>query len=150
TFGALAKEIFSDAGFEVTGVQGFDNESLDMTGQLDSLMAGDPDLLVMDAYGAPTTYVLEGVEKLGWEVPILGNNSVSASPATSAEPPTGLLGTDRVKNLRMQVFASTVQDPSDQAAVDAVELMAETGPIESTLILGYNYDTMWLLKAAAE
>src|SRR5699024_6305220 len=89
TFGAMAKETFSDAGFEVTGVQGFDNESLDMTGQLDSLMSGDPDLLVMDAYGAPTTYVLEGIQKLGWDVPILGNNSVSASPATSTEPPTG-------------------------------------------------------------
>lgn len=150
TFGAMAEDIFSEEGFEITGVQGFDNEALDMTGQIDSLMSGDPDLLVMDAYGAPTTYVLEGVEKLGWDIPILANNSVSASPATSTEPPTGLLGTDRVKNLRMQVFHSTVFDPSDEQAVAAVELMAETGPIESTLILGYNYDTMWLLKAAAE
>lgn len=150
TFGSLAEEIFSGAGFEVTGKQGFDNASLDMTGQLDALKAGSPDLLVMDAYGAPTTYVLEGVEKLGWDIPILANNSVSASPATSTEPPTGLLGTDKVKNLRMQVFSSTVHDPSDADAVAAVELMAATGPIQSTLILGYNYDTMWLLKAAAE
>jgi|SRR5690625_438936 len=150
TFGAMAEEMFADEGFEITGVQGFDNESLDMTGQLDSLMSGNPDVLIMDAYGAPTTYVLEGVEKLGWDLPILANNSVSASPATSTEPPTGLLGTERVKNLRMQVFASTVQDPSDEAVVAAVELMAETGPIMSTLITGYNYDTMWLLKAAAE
>src|SRR5690625_742795 len=60
TFGVQAEEIFSEEGFVVTGVQGYDNEALDMTGQLDSLMSDDPDVLFMDVYGAPATYVLEG------------------------------------------------------------------------------------------
>src|SRR5699024_2763283 len=150
TFAERVEEIMGEEGYDVVGPRTFDNGSLDMTAQLEALKAEDPDVLVLDAYGAPVVYVLEGVEKLGWDVPILANNSVSASPATSTEPPTGLLGTERVENLRMQVFASTVQNPDEPATVEAVELMAATGPIESTLILGYNYDTMWLLKVAAE
>jgi len=149
-FAAQGETIFSEEGYEVTEVRNFDTESLDMTPQLSALEATDPDVLVLDAYGAPVLYVLEGLEKLGWDVPVLGNNSVTASPATSTEAPTGLLGTDLVDNLRMQAFNSTVKDSDDTETVEAVEQMVDAGEIRSTLILAYNYDTMWLIKQAAE
>lgn len=149
-FADMVTQNFQEVGVEVVASQGFDNDALDMTPQLDSLMGHEPDVLIMDAYGAPTQYVLESVEKLGWEVPILANTSVAASPAIALEPPTGLLGTDAVENLRIQVLNSTVQDEDNPALTAAVEFMADTGELPSTLINGLNYDAMWLLKAAAE
>lgn len=149
-FGKSAGEQFAAAGLEVTGNQGFDNAALDMTAQLEALKAGNPDVLVMDAYGAPLGYVLQGIEKLGWDVPIMGNNSVAATILIATEPPTGVLGTDQVKNLTMQVFKSTKYDAAATATNEAVDLMAKTGPIKSSLIPAYNYDSMLLVRAAAE
>lgn len=149
-FGAEAESASKEAGFEVTGVQGYDNAALDMTPQLEALRSGDPDVVVLDSYGAPLAYVLEGVEKLGWDIPIMGNTSVAATSYISTEAPEGALGTDRVKNLTMQVYTSTKHDPDDAEVNEAVNLMLESGEILSSLILAYNFDSMALLKAAAE
>lgn len=149
-FGSLAEEMYSEGGFDVTGNEGFDNAALDMTPQLEALREGDPDVLILDAYGAPLGYVLQSIEKLGWDVPIMGNSSVSATSLIATEPPAGVLGTDQVKNLTMQVYASTQYNPDDTKVNEAVERMLEAGDIRSSLILAYNYDSMLLIKAAAE
>lgn len=150
SFGKLAGDIAKDAGLTVTGNEGYDVASLDMTPQLESLKRGNPDVLVLDAYGAPLGYVLQGIEKLGWDVPIMGNNSVSATGLIATAPPEGVLGTDQVKNLTMQVFKSTKFDAADERVNTAVEQMAAAGDIKSSLILAYNYDAMFLYKAAVE
>lgn len=149
-FGAKAEEMFKEAGFTVTGNQGFDNAALDMTPQLSALQQGNPDVLLVDAYGAPLGYVLQSLDKLGWDVPLMGNSSVSATGLISTEAPAGVLGTDQVANLTTQVYASTVYDPEADGVNEAVERMLSVGDIKSSLILGYNYDSMFLLKAAAE
>lgn len=149
-FGAEAETASEEAGFEVTGVQGYDNAALDMTPQLEALKSGNPDVVVLDSYGAPLGYVLQGFEKLGWDVPIMGNTSVAATSLIATEPPAGVLGTDQVKNLTMQVYTSTKFDENDTEVNEAVERMLDNGEILSSLILAYNYDSMALLKAAAE
>ncbi|WP_193597055.1 ABC transporter substrate-binding protein [Microbacterium sp. YJN-G] len=149
-FGSLAEETFGENGFNVTGNEGFDNAALDMTAQLSALKQDDPDVLILDAYGAPLGYVLQSIEKLGWDVPIMGNSSVSATGLIATEAPAGVLGTDQVKNLTMQVYASTQYDPDASDVNEAVEHMLDAGDIRSSLILAYNYDSMFLLKAAAE
>lgn len=149
-FGSLAEKWFTEGGFTVTGNEGFDNAALDMTAQLSALQQGDPEVLILDAYGAPLGYVLQSLEKLGWDVPIMGNSSVSATGLIATEAPAGVLGTDQVKNLTMQVYASTQYDPEATAVNEAVEHMVAAGDIRSSLILAYNYDSMFLLKAAAE
>lgn len=149
-FGQLAGEASAAAGLNVTGNEGYDVAALDMTPQIEKLKAGNPDVVVLDAYGAPLGYVLEGFEKLGWDVPILGNTSVSGTGLIAAAPPEGVLGTDQVKNLTMQVFKSTKFDPADERVNRAVEAMVEAGDIPASLILAYNYDAMYLYKAAVE
>lgn len=149
-FGKGSSEVFGGAGMTVTGNETYDVAALDMTAQLETLKAKNPDVLILDAYGAPLGYVLQGIEKLGWDVPIMGNSSVSATALIATEPPTGVLGTDQVKNLTMQVFNSTKYDAADTAVNEAVKHMTEAGDIKSSLLLAYNYDAMWLVKAAAE
>jgi branched-chain amino acid transport system substrate-binding protein len=149
-FGGLAASGAEESGRAVTGNQVYDTAALDMTPQLEALKAGNPDVLILDAYGAPLGYVLQGIERLGWDIPILGNTSVAATGLISTEPPAGVLGTDQVKNLRMQVFQSTKYNADDTAVNDAVQLMVDSGDIKSSLILAYNYDAMLLMRAAAE
>lgn len=149
-FGQTGAEMFADAGFDVTESVGYDNAALDMTAQIERLKSGDPDVVVLDSYGAPLGYVLDSFQKVGWDVPIMGNNSVSSTSLIATPPPGGLLGTDQVENLTMQVFNSTAYDASDDNVNEAVQLMVQEGEIKSSLIQAYNYDSMALLKAAAE
>ena len=150
SYGAGAEEVFGEAGFTVTGKQVYDVAALDMTAQLEALKATNPDVLMLDAYGAPLGYILQGIEKLAWDVPILGNTSVAATGLVSTEPPTGVLGTSQVENLLMQVYQSTAYNPDADLTNEAVQAMLELGPIKATLILAYNYDAVILIKAAAE
>lgn len=148
-FGSTTEAAFTEAGLTVVGNQGYDSASLDMTAPLDALRSANPDVLVLDAFGAPVGYVMQGIEKLAWDVPVLGNTSVPATALIATEPPTGILGTDQVKNLRMQVFASTKYDPSNERVSKAVEQMVGAGEIRSSLLLANNYDSMLLYRAAA-
>ena len=149
-YGASAEKIFDESGLDVVANAEYDVAALDMTAQLESIRAKNPDVLVLDAYGAPLGYVLKGIEKLGWDIPIVGNTSVSATGLISTKPPSGVLGTSAVKNLVMQVYNSTAHDPNNQAVVDAVAGMKARGDIKATLILAYNYDALSLVQAAAE
>jgi branched-chain amino acid transport system substrate-binding protein len=149
-FGKLSEQTLTDAGFEVTDNQEYDVASLDMTPQLSAIQATNPDALILDAYGAPLGYVLQGIDKLGWDVPIVGNNSVAASPVAGKLPPDGVVGTAQAKNLMMEVFQSTKYDPDATGVNDAVQTMLSIGPINASLILAYNYDAFPLIAAAAE
>ncbi|WP_377320289.1 ABC transporter substrate-binding protein [Pimelobacter simplex] len=149
-YGASAERIFEDAGIDVLATVEYDVAALDMTAQLEAIRSKNPDALVLDAYGAALGYVLKGVEKLGWDIPIIGDTSVSATGLISTEPPSGVLGTPAVANLVMQVYRSAAFDPADQRVVDAVARMRERGDIRATLILAYNYDALLLVRAAAE
>jgi branched-chain amino acid transport system substrate-binding protein len=77
----------------------------------------------MDAHGLPVGYVLKGLQQLGWNIPILGDASVAATSLTSTAAPAGLVGTGLVKNLKMEVYESTVYTPSDKAVNTAVKAM---------------------------
>lgn len=151
TFAEQVEKSFTEAGLRVVGKQQFDTKALDMTPQLQNLRTAAPDALVMTAYGAPVGYVLKSLAKTGWDVPVLGDTAVSATSLVSSPPPDGVVGTDQVANLMMEVFKSTVHDPGDTVVNTAVEAMKaqSDGPIPSTLINAYNYDALALVAAAA-
>ena len=149
TFGKTAQEIIGKSA-EVVANEEYDVAALDMTAQIQAIKSKNPDALILDAYGAPLGYVLKGIDKLGWDIPIVGNNSVAATGLISTEPPAGVLGTDQVKNLVMQVYASTAYDQNATEVVEAVKHMKDLGEIKASLILAYNYDAPLLVQAAAK
>jgi branched-chain amino acid transport system substrate-binding protein len=150
TFGAQLESSLKAAGFTVTANQEYDAKALDMTPQVQAVQASSPEALILDAYGAPLGYVLKNIQKLGWNVPILGDVSVAATGTISSPPPDGLMGTDTVKNVVMQVYNSTKYDASASRTNEAVALMKSLGEIKSTLINAYNYDGVLLMVAAAK
>jgi branched-chain amino acid transport system substrate-binding protein len=149
-FGADAAAAFQAAGFKITSNQAYDVTALSMIPQLQAIQATKPDVLVMDGYGAPVGYLLKGLQQLGWNVPVLGDDSVSATSLVSTPPPTGYEGSSLVKNLKIQVNQSTVYSPSATLVNQAVKAMTSLGKIESTLILAFNYDAFPLVAAAAK
>ncbi|WP_235681286.1 ABC transporter substrate-binding protein [Tomitella gaofuii] len=149
-YGTAAKEQITAAGMNVVGIETFDTASLDMTPQLLSLKNAGAKVLVLDAYGAPLGHVLDNMQRLGWDVPIIGETTVSATNLIAKTPPDGVLGTPKVDNLVTQVFQSTVYDPDNEAVNEMVETMAGLGEITTTLILADNYDPFFLVAAAAE
>ena len=149
-YGAAAEKTFKAAGVNVVANEEYDVAALDMTAQLEAIRAKSPDALVLDAYGAPLGYVLKGVEKLGWNIPIIGNTSVAATGLISTAPPSGVLGTPAVKNLVMQVYKSTAHDDKATDVNDLVARMKAIDPIKATLIVAYNNDALALVQAAAD
>ncbi|MGJ3509304.1 ABC transporter substrate-binding protein [Enemella sp. A6] len=150
TFGKMAADMLPKEGYEVVGKQEYDSAALDMTPQLQSLQSSKPEVLIFDGYGAPVGYVLQSKEKLGWDVPMLANNSVASTSIVSQPPPDGVLGTNQVKGLKMQVAKSIKHDPNAENVNHAVELMKKQGPIKTTLVQAYNWDAPHLIAAAAD
>lgn len=150
TFGATSEAVLEEAGMDVVANEEYDIAALDMTAQLSAIRAEDPDVVVLDAYGAPLGYVLKGIQKLGWDVPVVGNTSVSATTLVSTPPPSGVLDTPAVENLAMQVLRSAKYDPDAKLTNEAVATMKSLGDIKSTLFVAYNYDALVLAQAAVE
>jgi branched-chain amino acid transport system substrate-binding protein len=150
SFGQSIDSALTAAGLKVTSDEAYDDTALDMTPQLSAVQATHPQLLIMDAYGAPAGYLLKGIQQLGWNLPILGDTSVAATSLISTPAPGGLLGTSEVKNLLVQVFASTEYSASATGVNAAVTAMTKIGSIQSSLILAYNYDAVRLIAAAAK
>lgn len=150
TYGPAVESVLKPQGYTITADKEYDVAALDMTPQLEAIKATNPDVLIVDAYGAPLGYLLKGVTKLGWDIPMIGNTSVSATSITGAEPPDGVVGTDEAKNLVMEVPSASAYDPSNTAVNDAVQRMLKYGPIKTSLVLAYNYDALPLVMAAAD
>lgn len=151
--GAAIQSACTADGVKVTGNQSFDTTALDMTPQLEALQAGNPSYLLVQAYGAPAGYILQDIQKLGWKVPILGDDSFGVSQVVNAPAPTGFLGTPLVANLKVQTFASAVYRPAAQqpAALNAmISALKEQGPIPASLILAYMYDGVILAAEGAK
>ncbi|MDI9915106.1 ABC transporter substrate-binding protein [Rhodococcus sp. IEGM 1379] len=149
-FGAQMTKELEKVGVKAAGNEEYDAAALDMTAQLQALKNSGATALALDAYGAPLGYVLQSLERLGWDVPLIGNTSVSATSLIANDPPAGVLGTAQVKNLVTQVFTSTVFDPNNAPVNTMVNTMASLGSIPSTLILADNYDAFPLVAAAVE
>jgi branched-chain amino acid transport system substrate-binding protein len=149
-WGQLAGSVFKQAGFDVVGNVQFSSTSLDMTSQLLALRADNPDVIAFDGYGAPVGYVLKGLQTLGWNVPVLGDTAVTATPLVSSDPPSGLVGTSQVKNLLIEVGKSDVYDASATAVNNAVKRLKALGfgKTGASLTLADNYDALLLLQAA--
>ncbi|WP_181780292.1 ABC transporter substrate-binding protein [Pseudonocardia pini] len=139
------------AGLTLTGAEKFATSTLDVTPQLSALQATNPEVLVFFAYGAPSGYVLQGVNRLGWNVPLLGDGAVIASPVVTSPPPAGMLDTEFEANLKAMAYASTVYKADQpQPVTDLISGMKAAGGIPAPLTVAYAYDAVVLAAAGAE
>jgi branched-chain amino acid transport system substrate-binding protein len=138
-------------GLTLVGNEKFALTALDVTPQLSALKSKNPDVLMVSSFGAPSGYVLQGRDRLGWDVPIIGDNAFMVSPVVNTPPPTGQLGTSLENNVKALVFASTAYSKDQpQAVTDMIKDMKAIGPIPAPLIVAYSYDAMILAAEGAK
>ncbi|WP_024795537.1 ABC transporter substrate-binding protein [Tomitella biformata] len=148
-FGAEMVSALEAVKVKVAQSQEYDTAALDMTAQLQSLKNSGAKALIVDAYGAPLGYLLKSLERLGWEVPLIGNNSIAGTSSIATPAPAGFLGVKEAENVIMQVFQSTSFDADNVLVNNAVATMADLGKIESTLIVAQSFDAIPMVAAAA-
>lgn len=147
---AIKSECQKD-GATVTGITKYDPSALDYTATLQSIKSGNPQAIMLVGYGAEVGYMLKGVSKLGWNVPILGDIAVADTDTVITPPPNGLLGTPQEKNLVMEVFKSVAKSSNQPAALNTmISAMSSQGGLSGPLISAYPYDGLMLFAAAAK
>src|SRR6185437_15249141 len=77
--GASMNTLAKSAGLTVTKSVSYKTTGLTFTSTLSALQASKPQLLWADAYGAPGGYLMQDLQKIGWNVPVLGDDSFSVS-----------------------------------------------------------------------
>lgn len=155
---SLSQEMNTDCvsdGIKVLGTESFADNAIDATPQVLALQALNPSYLLFEGYGTVVGYVLQDINKVGWKVPILGDTAVAASSSVIGVPPSqgGLLCTPDVANLKVEVFPSTVWSANEPANVKTMIANINIythGNDPSSLIFGYQYDSIILYAAAAK
>jgi branched-chain amino acid transport system substrate-binding protein len=74
------QEAAQAAGIRFTGVEKVPGDAIDVSPQLQRLRAGNPEALVMAAFGPPIAPIMHARATLGWTVPVWGDGNVTASP----------------------------------------------------------------------
>ncbi len=79
------EEAFTELGGEITGVESAEFGGTDFRSQLTKLRAGNPDVLLLGAFGQDSANIISQVREIGWDVP-LANTSWVAIPAVLQNP----------------------------------------------------------------
>lgn len=73
-------------------VQTFPDTATDVTPELQTLQAADPDVLIASGYGAIGGYILQDRANLGWTVPVVGDGAEGANNLPALVPASALNG----------------------------------------------------------
>ncbi|CAN5202628.1 ABC transporter substrate-binding protein [soil metagenome] len=141
--GAAYTAAFKAAGIDVEA-DSYAPADIDMTAPLERLRAGNPDSLVIQAFGPPTGYILSGITKIGWTLPVVGGISISAG---------NNLGTVSTaadwKNLTLSAYPiNTDKRDTSTAAYKALSSYLQSSGVKLTNGLNQVADSFDLLQIA--
>jgi branched-chain amino acid transport system substrate-binding protein len=145
---ALFETAFKDAGIEFV-VQTFEPTAVDMTPQLDALKAAGPDALVsVVAFGRAALTLLQSRQKLGWDIPVVGD------AALAAQDLAGPLGMEPLHNVYHAIFKVQQYLPQEKrtpAFNTFLEALKKQGEIKTSLnVYSQAYDELMILNEAAK
>lgn len=144
---AVFKDAVPEAGGELVGAETYAPTDIDMRAQLERLRAQDPEALFLVGFGSGGGIVLEGVQAIGWDIPIYGEVSVAGSGVQSQVDPAAL------ENLKLQAYAVQLigDEPPSEELETMLAALEEQGKIELGLNLySFGYDVLMLVAQAAE
>jgi branched-chain amino acid transport system substrate-binding protein len=142
------EKVFPENGI-TWSVQTFDPTSLDMTPQLEALKAENPEALVtVTAFGRGALTLLSGRQKIGWDVPVVGDIALSAQDLA------GSLGMEALNNVNHAVFLVQKyvepgkRTPAFNTFFDALK---KQGPLVTSLnVYSFSYDELQIVNEAAK
>jgi branched-chain amino acid transport system substrate-binding protein len=139
--------VVSKAGIQIVS-EPYDVATIDITPTLLKLKAQNPDRLYVIANGAPAGHVLNSLDKLGWKIPIIGDQTFGI---TDLRP----LATPKMyENLVVTTYRMNVYVPPEKRSPSLrtfLNILRAEGPITQSL---YSYtagwDTIMLTALAAQ
>lgn len=139
---------FDEAGLDYTA-ETYAPADIDMTPQLQRLQAADPDVLVIQSFGAATSHILSSRTKLGWDIPTIGHSSIGLGQnlgeiSTEADWNNLLLGV-------FPITAGTTTENTDVLADLVSQLKADGSKLDQSLhYYGLYWDILHLMKKGFE
>jgi branched-chain amino acid transport system substrate-binding protein len=79
------EQAFTELGGEITGIESAEFGGTDFRSQLTKLRSGNPEVLLLGAFGQDSNNIISQVREIGWDVP-LANTSWVAIPAVLENP----------------------------------------------------------------
>jgi branched-chain amino acid transport system substrate-binding protein len=137
-------------GLKSLGSEQYSDTATSLTPQLEALQGEHPAALVAASFAAAPGYLLQDLQQLGWNVPVVGDLTFALTPVITSKPPTGMLGTASEKNLYILAETSNVHSAHQSAALNGLITALEAkGPIPSELSVADWYDAVILAADAA-
>lgn len=132
---AAAVSVFKTDGIALTQAT-YSDTDLDMTAQLQSLQAGKPQALLLQAFGAPAGYALKSRTKLGWTIPTFGFSDAGSTDLASISSKADW---DNVKILVFSVLSPSAKRTSGYTVLQN-SLKSQGAKFGATL---NQYTSMW-------
>ena len=144
---ALMTPAFKKLGITYT-VQNYSDTALSMTPQLEALKATNPGGLVMIGYGTPIPHIINDLTTLGWNIPVVGNLAVSATPLPMLVPLNELTNIQLIALILQKYKPLSAQPANIASALRAIEAQ---GPITQPIYTySLSYDALQLIALAAK
>jgi len=140
-----------EAALEKVGIpvvsEPYDIATVDITPTLLKLKAQNPDHLFVTAYGSPAGHVLNSLNKIGWDIPVIGDIAVGLTDLTLIVP-ARTYAKLIVQSLKINVYVPlSKRSPRLNAFIN---LIKETGPIKLPIALyAVGWDAVQLAALAA-
>jgi branched-chain amino acid transport system substrate-binding protein len=148
-----APQAFKDAGINVLDIERYVNTDLDMSSQLRKLDAKNPDYLLLSmGLSAPAGYILQNIDRLGIQRPLIGDIGTSGGLNENATSFPGAKSLSRLKLVAFAVQARGEGARGSNAAVTAeipVFKNYENGKISNIQISTLAYDSISIWATAA-
>lgn len=135
------------AGIQTEAVA-YSDTAVDLTPELQQLKSGNPDYLWIQSLGTQGPRALQNKLTLGWNVPVIGDISLSAEPLTVLDPPAALQGVT-MQILRVQQYIAPASQPQNLSTM--IKYLQAEGPIKLPIdISSLMYDLLVLDQLAAK
>jgi branched-chain amino acid transport system substrate-binding protein len=145
-YGQLGREDLERAldkkGITPVAVEKFNIKDVDMTSQLLKAKQAGAQVVLTYAIGPELAQIANGMEKLGWKVPMIGSWTLSMANFIDNA------GKNGEGALMPQTFIQEGNTPKRKAFIDAYQKTYKVERIPSPVSAAQGYDSMYLLAAA--
>jgi branched-chain amino acid transport system substrate-binding protein len=125
----------------------YSDTALDVTPELQQLQSDQPDVLIVSAFGSIAGYILNDRHKLGWTVPILGDNALASNNLAALVPAAQLSGVS-VHTTKISEYTST-PSASVQAVLNGLKSQGVTAS-QPIFVYTQAYDMLQMTDIAAK
>jgi branched-chain amino acid transport system substrate-binding protein len=129
--GSALKAAAAKGGAQVTDTEYVPDATVDYSPVVSRVKAGNPQVVVIDLFGAPVGYFLTAVTTAGWKVPIYGGSDTSATSLQALNIPLS-----QAKSIKL-VGESSMGMPSGPPQQALIDGLQSNGVTINNFLFGY-------------